>query len=626
MVKLPPGASDPRGPAPKDRNFTRRSVAGAAGGMLGVDYEDLRPREGIGTERASPVRADAGAAGPAPGPIAPKEALRPGGAPKDEAEMILDDEDAATRDVKARRNRRPLVSRDRFTIDKDAPDRHRRLRWDLLEDQDDPSEDKDEPVDLDALAEAICSAGDNNPRVLPGQRRLLGRPGDPSLTDPGEAMRELGTPLFYAQHAMLLAEAFRVRTGAARAEVIAYLGSLFAALPDRRFARSAVRELGFGTGVVEIYPLEVVVYLLDACPGLLRRTRYAPIFTGLSGTLRAAPHRALELKLPEDVRVRSFALVGGPRPGYRFEPARSPGQYRLVLGAVGDFEILVGARPPDGGTVLERILVEVRGDGPAARPPPEPLRDPAAVAAWPWPSVLPLGSVSDPEEPDDDHDDHLSLAERVARTELDALRGPKGDSEGFGFRGIVVDGSGSRTPEAARAAESWARAGFNLPPPPRTLAERLQAPSASFRFESAEALEALEPRWPEPQTPDPVELDEEGAEQPDGPSTEDGPPTPAVDLEPEPILAPSSQGHAEEPEAPVAFRRRRSKGLPMSEDPLLRPAGVPLPSPAPAQTSDARFEPTVAPPPRPRTGMLPPSPAVVPRAPLEDDKTDPDGR
>lgn len=344
--------------------------------------------------------------------------------------MILDDEDAVTRDAKARHRARPFSARDRFTVDKNAPERRRAIRWDLLDDDDQDETDEGHPgleFDPVALAEAVA-AGDAEdvPRGHLFADIDGPAPGDPALHDPQEAMAALGSPLAYAQHAMLLSESFRQACGAGRAEAIAYLAELFIALPDRDFARSALRELGLSTGIIDIYPLEAIVHILESAPHFLSRTEFGPVVERLGfqeGVLVMEPFRAGTLRVLPDRVIRGFALAGGPRPGYRFEPALKERQYRLVFGAPGRFEILVSARTPSG-TMVDRFRVDVAGEAPEALPPDDPLPDHARLARWPRPKPRPPSRA--PSAPRDEGL-HLSIGERWSRAEQDALRGPKGE-------------------------------------------------------------------------------------------------------------------------------------------------------------------------------------------------------
>lgn len=499
-MKVPSGKAggEPSPTYDKDRSLTRRTVAGAAGGMKGVDYEDDRRADpttvkataGAGSNRAqaqgrealAAAHLSASAAAGDPDSTAPV---------KEEAEMVLDDEDAATRDAKARQRAKHFVPRDRFTVDKDAPTHGRKVRWDLLDDEEEDDEDarlaetEEAEVDLAAIAEAIASADDEDrPRAHLFAKSKTARPGDPGLVDPETAMRRLGSPLAYAHHALLLSEAFRQTTGATRAEAVAYLAELFVAVPDPAFGRSALRELGPGTGIVEIYPLEVIAHILERFPGFLTKVSFAPFLVRLEedAVLALEPYRALELELPEALQMRGFAIVGGLRPGYRFEPSREPGRYRLVMGAVGEYELLLSARAPNGNTQLERVQIRVEGVGPQPIARDDPPRLPEKVAAWPRPRVVERWRKPSPRRkaPKKPKSHELSAAERLSRGQMDALRGPKGETELFAFRGLVDEGWGPRRSEAVQAAERSARARAGLDEP-------TEAPRSAWESFLAEA-------------------------------------------------------------------------------------------------------------------------------------------
>ena len=382
--------------------------------------------------------------------------------------MLLDDEDAATRDAKARHRGRPFAARDRFTVDKNAPERRRAIRWDLLDDEEqDETDDGGRSLQLDPIAVADTMAAgeeDDAPRGHLFSPATDGPgPGDPALYDPAEAMAVLGTPLAYAQHALLLSESFRQTCGAARTEAIAYLAELFLALPDGDFARSALRELGLGTGIVDIYPLEAIVHILESAPHFLPRTEFGLVVqrpTLDRGALRMEPFRARVLSVLPDRVIRGFALAGGPRPGYRFEPAPEIDQYRLVLGAPGRFEILVSARAPTG-TIVDRLWVHVAGEAPEALPPDDPIPDLARLAHWPRPKPRPPSPA-----PSGPHKEspHLSLGERWSRATQDALRGPKGEET---FYSTSVDqGAQLEVKDRIQGSEANARTQADSPTAP----------------------------------------------------------------------------------------------------------------------------------------------------------------
>lgn len=427
-VPKPPPGSKPKLVYDKDRTKTRRTVKGAAGGMLGVDYEDPRRADpttvkataGTGENRDTPggeVRPPGLATG---AEETPKADGRPA-APKEESEMVLDDEDATTRDMK-KKGLRHFVPRDRMTVDKDAPQLLRkRRRWDDEEEEEERREEDPEELDLAGIAEAIVSAGDRS------EPTGLVSVGDPRLVDPHAIKEALGSPAAYAKHCMILAEAFRESTGAHRREAIAYLGRLFASLGDRAFARQALKELGTGTGIVDLYPLEVVTYVLERHPGLLSKVGFGRFFARPKSqrTLVLEAGVAGPLEYPSHLKVRGFALEGGGQPGYRFEPALEDGRYHLTIQAPGRYRLLISGATRSGYTVIDRVEVLVK-DGPAALPPrtPErPPRDEAKVKAWPQPTPLPIDHrrILDEETEPEESRSVLSSSEIISMQQRERL-------------------------------------------------------------------------------------------------------------------------------------------------------------------------------------------------------------
>lgn len=435
-MKLPPQPP----PVPeRERTLTRRTVKGAAGGMEGVDYtpepaagsEPIKASVGAGSNREDRNRDRALASkGPSGTKAATKKAgealMLEGALVRNESEMILQDEDATTRETKHKQRQR-VVHRDRMTVDKDAPQLIRKRRFDEREDE--PPEAREAELDLVDLGAAISAAGDGavtaRAHLFEGQRS---RVGDPTLTDPDDMVRVLGTPTAYARHALLLAESFRT-LGATRTEAIGYLGRLFVAVGDRGFARNALKELGPGTGIIDLYPLEVMAHLLEAYPGFLPKAGFGRLFTpgrGKTETLHLRPGVPRLLEYSAEIKVRGFALSGGGRPGYTFEPGPETGRYSLRIDTPGEYELLVSAVTKSGHTIIDRLNVKVRGKVRRARAESIVERHEAQLAAWPIPPARPMTTeelLAGDEEPAA----LLDSGELIRRQQLDALRGPKGD-------------------------------------------------------------------------------------------------------------------------------------------------------------------------------------------------------
>ncbi len=629
----------------KDKGITRRTVKGAAGGMLGVHYEDPRHSD-VNTVRGNTDKATAGAGEGRDLSAAASEAAVGTGAragrggadigpegPKEEQHVVLDDEDAATRDAK-KRERKMLMSRDRLTIDKDAPElRRTKALWAKImgEEEDETGEHEAEsqhapdPEELDvaSIGEAIASAGDEAPldRTLlfaePGKSYL----GDPSLTDPGEIQKVLRTPVAYAKHIMVLAESFRRTTGAHRPEVIGYMAAMYAALADRRFARQALKEFGPATGILDVYPLEIVEELVLRYPGSLPKVGFGSLFVRPKTedkTLQLLEGKFSPLIYPKNLKVRGFALRGGSNPGYLFEPDEEPGQYRLRIDVAGRYHLIISALTKSGHTIVDRLQIRVRPltRRPKAMPPPKnPVmaRDPAKVNRWPCP-VVPAFEIEELMEiaSTKASESLLSTGELVSKKQEGALRGPMGDdNEDMGWREDALTSKKKKEPEQPTAADVKPEGEGETP----VEEERLSRAEQSFlRIALATQMSAedLIPAKYDTQATqtavkalgsaiivdivdkpeDPVEAISLEATSVDTPSFE-----PSSDL-PEPVSA-TVITKAEVPESPFS--------APQSETPLPDPAHIesaepPEPEPESAKPEVQQVGPS------PQSAALPPSP------------------
>lgn len=238
-------------------------------------------------------------------------------------------------------------------------DDDRKKRGRQQRDRDD--EDRRDDDDAAALAEAATQKGFANAE---GAGRYFqdappDRLGDLDLVEPEEMKRLLGPTVRFAKHAMLLAEE-RLRTGTPRDEVVRFLGSLYVGLEDRAYANKALREFGAGTGIIDVYPLEVMEHLLENVPSFFNRVSKGRFFTSSrSGRYRGVTGAPIVLTYDPALRVRGFALQGGPKPGYLFEPVDPPGTYHLTFATAGTFQVLVSAISKAGALMIEELVVEV---------------------------------------------------------------------------------------------------------------------------------------------------------------------------------------------------------------------------------------------------------------------------
>ncbi len=411
-VKLPPSSPPPdsggaKKTYDKDKTATRRMVAGAAGGMLGVDYEDSRradpntkakpPKELPGTTDRRMAEKQAQIA---QGQAQSNRASEKGelGVGRDEAYVVRPEEDAPTKEKKKKPRH---IARDRFQVDKDAPELVRTREWDSESEEErrDPDEQELELADWFSSDSVLPEGGPSVSRAHLFDEDRKPEPGDPSLRDPESIQRALGAPASYAKHVMILAEAFRRTTGATRSEALSYLGAMFVGLKDRSFGRLALKEFGPSTGILDIYPLEVMEHVLENHPGYLPKAGFGTIFRKEGEERRklvAKVDEEIVLEYPESLKVRGFALKGGGCPGYVFEPGAEPGQYRLVFSSAGRFDVLLSATNRAGYTMIDRLEVEVE-DAKGKKAPSKttalaayPERDESRVARWPWPEVEPL--------------------------------------------------------------------------------------------------------------------------------------------------------------------------------------------------------------------------------------------
>jgi hypothetical protein len=185
------------------------------------------------------------------------------------------------------------------------------------------------------------------------------RLGDLTLTDPNDIKRQLGPAVRFAQHAMLLAEA-KVKEGQPRSNALEFLASLYLGVADRAYANKALRDFGPATGIIDLYPLEVMKHLLEHVPSFLTKvtagtflaSRPVEGYKGKAGT-------PIILKYDADLRIRGFAIKGGAKPGYLLEPIDPPGTYQLTFATPGSFVVILSAMTKNGQLCLEEFAVEV---------------------------------------------------------------------------------------------------------------------------------------------------------------------------------------------------------------------------------------------------------------------------
>ncbi|MEE2901127.1 MAG: hypothetical protein VYC39_02305 [Myxococcota bacterium] len=434
---LPPPTPPPKGGRPK--GLTKRTVKGAAGGMLGVDYEDTRRPDPFLTRGDSSLSED--------GPDQ-RQALRGEGDGEGSVAISYRNADAS-KDHRPDRSAFSDNGKDQDSGDLTARTKQRKkikkLRHSKESDEEQQSGHEESSETFEDRFEEFDSADaaqiSDRPRSKYFDEDELGQPGDLNLVNPDTIQRRLGSPMAYAKHVMILAEAFRKNTGATRKEAISYMASMFLSLTDTRFGWSALKEFGHGTGIIDIYPLEVIEEIMNKYPGHLPKISFGRIFTASEKqdeVLRTDTDTPLMLSYPEELKIRSFALKGGGVPGYTFEPAKDIGTYKLHLRAPGRFNILIASLNRAGFSLIEALTIVVSpaknyyaGESVEIQYPP---RDEKKVDAWPKPELelpKPIVSAEGMTPTTEQSLTLMSSADLIHFKAMSALTGPKGGATDY---------------------------------------------------------------------------------------------------------------------------------------------------------------------------------------------------
>ena len=124
------------------------------------------------------------------------------------------------------------------------------------------------------------------------------------------------------------------------------------------------------TPIRDIYPLEVMLRMLELCPERLEGVSVGNVLGG-AGALeegRVFAGHAVQVPVPPNTRLKAFALLGGQRPGYEFFPSTKDGHYTLQVDTPGDWEFALFAVRTESlgkidrelpGGVVEKLRVKV---------------------------------------------------------------------------------------------------------------------------------------------------------------------------------------------------------------------------------------------------------------------------
>ena len=228
-------------------------------------------------------------------------------------------------------------------------------------------EPKREPAPLAHRPAGVAVDRQALDRMLDGRRNrkdeavaeLLGvQIGDEAVD--ADTLRSMGG-IMVAEHLMLLLA--KKRAHLERVEALAEVADLLIAIDDGPKVKRVLGEMPTAGRIVDIYPLEVMVYVLERRPDLLDGVAMAPFLKNrdeVEGTTHPV-EAEIRLRLPVNLKVRAFALDGGGSPGYCFAPG-GPGEYILEVGDSGRFGVLVMAERRRE-SLIDRFEVTVADQG-----------------------------------------------------------------------------------------------------------------------------------------------------------------------------------------------------------------------------------------------------------------------
>jgi hypothetical protein len=182
----------------------------------------------------------------------------------------------------------------------------------------------------------------------------LDRIGDPTVD--AEAIRQMGS-LIAARHLMALL-ARKTREGD-RKSVIEEVGALLLGLEDAQLARRLLFTMSEVGRIVDVYPLEVLVHLLEKAPEFLSGLSFGSVVLNKK-ELESRSFEAGELivlKVPLALRMRGFAISGGGSPGYVLVPG-PPAEYHLEVHTAGRFALLLRGEIRKAG-VVDGVQIQV---------------------------------------------------------------------------------------------------------------------------------------------------------------------------------------------------------------------------------------------------------------------------
>lgn len=131
--------------------------------------------------------------------------------------------------------------------------------------------------------------------------------------------------------------------GVQRKEAVDRMATFLSEFQNTTSIKKVLAELE-SKPIRDVYPLEILMNLLEARPELLPGVRKGSVLGGLpagGGTLAEGKKMLagvpFPIEVPKDVRLKSFALLGGSRPGYEFAPSTNEDKYTLLVDTPGRY-------------------------------------------------------------------------------------------------------------------------------------------------------------------------------------------------------------------------------------------------------------------------------------------------
>ena len=190
---------------------------------------------------------------------------------------------------------------------------------------------------------------------------------DPELDAKG--IEDLG--LKASGHMVRLFDHWR-KEGLDRTQTINHSVALVSGFGNVNKIRQLLKEMET-TPIRDIYPLEIMLQIAQSTPHKLPGVSLGGVIENLShideAQLAQAGH-PFTFEIPEKYRIKSFAILGGDRPGYAFGPSLKQGSFQLQIETPGRWNFALLAVPTSqlgkitrehpNESVLETFMIDVK--------------------------------------------------------------------------------------------------------------------------------------------------------------------------------------------------------------------------------------------------------------------------